>query len=109
MRTFNQTVRKLLIALTGHSGIHTAQSMQPSGSMAKKLSPATKQSAGQTSTQSVYLHRMQDSVTTKVMPAALARQPPQAPPEQQLPAEVSAAAMAVRVMRTCHRSGPDCR
>src|SRR6266404_6770297 len=55
------------IALTGHSGIHTAQSMHSSGSIARKVGPSRKQSTGHTSTQSVYLQRMQDSVTTWVM------------------------------------------
>jgi hypothetical protein len=55
------------MALTGHSGMHTAQSMHSSGSMARKLGPSRKQSTGQTSTQSVYLQRMQASVTTWVM------------------------------------------
>jgi hypothetical protein len=35
--------------------------------MTRKLGPSWKQSTGQTDTQSVYLQRMQDSVTTKVM------------------------------------------
>ena len=45
--------------------------MQPSGLMAKKLGPSTKQSIGQTSTQSVYLHWMQGSVTMNGMAGAL--------------------------------------
>jgi len=53
--------------LTGHSGMQTAQSMHSSGSMVRKFGPSRKQSTGQTSTQSVYLQRMQDSVTTWVM------------------------------------------
>ncbi len=57
----------LTMASTGHSGTHTEQSMQPSGSMARKFGPSTKQSIGQTLTQSVYLHWMQLSVTTKGM------------------------------------------
>jgi hypothetical protein len=55
------------MAFTGHSGTHTAQSMHSSGSIAKKLAPSRKQSTGQTSTQSVYLQRIQASVTTYVM------------------------------------------
>src|SRR5450830_375437 len=55
------------MAPTGHSGTHIEQSMQPSGSMARKLGPSTKQSIGQTLTQSVYLQAMQESVTTKGM------------------------------------------
>src|SRR5262245_66322568 len=56
-----------MIALTGHSGMHTAQSMHSSGSMVRKFGPSRKQSTGHTSTQSVYLQRMQDSTTTWVM------------------------------------------
>jgi len=44
--------------------MHTAQSMHSSGSMTSMFGPSRKQSTGQTSTQSVYLHLMQDSVTT---------------------------------------------
>src|SRR4030095_4811523 len=55
------------IALTGHSGMQTAQSMHSSGSIVRKLGPSRKQSTGQTSTQSVYLQRMHDSTTTWVM------------------------------------------
>src|SRR5512143_2983121 len=55
------------MASTGHSATHRVQSMHSSGSMARKLGPSWKQSTGQTSTQSVYLQRMQFSVTTKVM------------------------------------------
>ena len=40
------------------------QSMHSSGSMARKFGPSRKQSTGQTSTQSVYLQRIQASVTT---------------------------------------------
>jgi hypothetical protein len=47
--------------------MQTAQSMHSSGSMVKKFGPSRKQSTGQTSTQSVYLQRMQASVTTWVM------------------------------------------
>src|SRR5690606_21965996 len=45
--------------------------MHSSGSMTRKFGPSWKQSTGQTSTQSVYLHLMQASVTTKVMPRFL--------------------------------------
>jgi hypothetical protein len=55
------------MALTGHSGMQTAQSMHSSGSMVKKFGPSRKQSTGQTSTQSVYLHLIQASVTVWVM------------------------------------------
>src|SRR6185369_9694260 len=55
------------MALTGHSGMHTAQSMHSSGSITSMLGPSRKQSTGQTSTQSVYLQRIQDSVTTWVI------------------------------------------
>src|SRR6185369_3443192 len=41
--------------------------MHSSGSMTSMLGPSWKQSTGQTSTQSMYLHLMQFSVTTKVM------------------------------------------
>src|SRR5690554_2529827 len=41
--------------------------MQVTGLITRKLGPSWKQSAGQTSTQSVYLQRIQFSVTTKVM------------------------------------------
>src|SRR5271167_4140567 len=41
--------------------------MHSSGSMTRKLGPSWKQSTGQTSTQSMYLHLMQLSVTTNVM------------------------------------------
>jgi hypothetical protein len=47
--------------------MHTAQSMHSSGSITSMLGPSRKQSTGQTSTQSVYLQRIQDSVTTWVM------------------------------------------
>ena len=52
------------IASTGHSATHRVQSMHSSGSITSMLGPSRKQSTGQTSTQSVYLHLMQDSVTT---------------------------------------------
>src|SRR6266850_7548600 len=55
------------MASTGHSGSHSVQSMHSSGSMTRKFGPSWKQSTGQTSTQSVYLHLMHCSVTTKVM------------------------------------------
>src|SRR5579862_9699970 len=57
------------MASTGHSGSHKVQSMHSSGSMTRKLGPSRKQSTGHTSTQSMYLHLMQFSVTTKVMDA----------------------------------------
>src|SRR5918995_2662723 len=41
--------------------------MHSSGSITRKFGPSWKQSTGQTSTQSVYLHFMQASVTTKVI------------------------------------------
>src|SRR5215217_5463318 len=50
--------------------MHTAQSMHSSGSITSMFGPSLKQSTGQTSTQSVYLHLMHDSVTTWVMEAA---------------------------------------
>src|ERR1700749_2128538 len=53
------------MASTGHSGSHSVQSMHSSGSMVRKFGPSWKQSTGQTSTQSMYLHLMQFSVTTK--------------------------------------------
>src|SRR5690606_5271058 len=52
------------IASAGHSATHNVQSMHSSGSMTRKLGPSRKQSTGQTSTQSVYLQRIQFSVTT---------------------------------------------
>src|SRR3546814_719594 len=55
------------MALAGHSGMQTAQSMHSSGSMTRKLGPSRKQSTGHTSTQSVYLHLIQFSVTTWVI------------------------------------------
>src|SRR5690242_20900926 len=55
------------MALAGHSGSHSVQSMHSSGSMTRKFGPSWKQSTGQTSTQSVYLQRMQFSTTTKGM------------------------------------------
>ena len=55
------------IALAGHSGSHNVQSIHSSGSITKKLGPSWKQSTGHTSTQSVNLHLIQFSVTTKVI------------------------------------------
>src|ERR1700691_6789876 len=55
------------MASTGHSGSHNVQSMHSSGSMTRKLGPSWKQSTGQTSTQSMYLHLMQLSLTTNAM------------------------------------------
>src|SRR5579864_5894796 len=55
------------MASTGHSGSHSVQSMHSSGSMTRKFGPSWKQSTGQTSTQSMYLHLMQLSVTTNAM------------------------------------------
>jgi protein-disulfide isomerase len=55
------------IASTGHSGSQSVQSMHSSGSITRKFGPSWKQSTGQTSTQSMYLHLMQLSVTTKAM------------------------------------------
>src|ERR671938_24855 len=57
----------LTIALTGHSGTQTEQSMHSEGSITRKFGPSRKQSIGQTLTQSVYLQRMQASVTTNGM------------------------------------------
>src|SRR5487761_1002546 len=61
------------MASAGHSGSQSVQSMHSSGSMARKFGPSWKQSTGQTSTQSMYLHLMQFSVTTKVMSLSTAR------------------------------------
>src|ERR1700722_3792114 len=55
------------MASTGHSGSPSVQSMPSSGSITRKFGPSWKQSTGQTSTQSIYLHLMQVSVTTNVM------------------------------------------
>src|SRR5436190_21474404 len=55
------------IASTGHSGTHRVQSMHSSVSITSMLGPSRKQSTGHTSTQSVYLHLMQLSVTTYAM------------------------------------------
>src|SRR4030081_2510664 len=55
------------MATTGHSGSHSVQSMHSSGSITRKFGPSWKQSTGQTSTQSIYLHLMQLSVTTNAM------------------------------------------
>src|SRR6218665_390013 len=59
------------MALAGHSGMQTAQSMHSSGSMTSMFGPSRKQSTGHTSTQSVYLHLMQFSETTWVMTGAV--------------------------------------
>src|SRR5438128_12449966 len=59
------------IASTGHSGTHSVQSMHSSGSITSMFGPSWKQSTGQTSTQSVYLHLMQLSVTTWVIAQSL--------------------------------------
>src|SRR5688572_16681544 len=64
------------MALMGHSGSHSVQSMHSSGSITRKLGPSWKQSTGQTSTQSVYLHLMQFSVTTKGMRFDVQRRKP---------------------------------
>src|SRR5690606_20120703 len=58
------------MASTGHSGSQSVQSMHSSGSIVSMFGPSWKQSTGHTSTQSVYLHLMQASVTTKVIAAA---------------------------------------
>src|ERR1700735_4115185 len=55
------------MASTGHSGSHNVQSMHSSRSITRKFGPSWKQSTGQTSTQSMYLHLMQLSVTTNAM------------------------------------------
>src|SRR3990167_1584446 len=55
------------IASTGHSGTQRLQSIHSSGSMTSMFGPSQKQSTGQTSTQSPYLHRMHFSVTTNVI------------------------------------------
>src|ERR1700737_5237123 len=55
------------MASTGHSGSHSVQSMHSCGSLPRKFGPSWKQSTGQTSTQSIYLHLMQLSVTTNAM------------------------------------------
>src|SRR5690606_13827156 len=55
------------MASTGHSGSQSVQSMHSSGSITSMFGPSWKQSTGHTSTQSVSLHLMQASVTTKVM------------------------------------------
>src|SRR3546814_13044635 len=47
--------------------------MHSSGSITRKFGPSWKQSTGHTSTQSVYLHLMQFSVTTKGMEGARVR------------------------------------
>src|ERR1700722_11416091 len=55
------------MASTGHSGSHSVQSIHSSGSNTRKFGPSWKQSTGHTSTQSIYLHLMQLSVTTNAM------------------------------------------
>src|SRR5690606_36009520 len=65
------------MASTGHSGSHSVQSMHSSGSIVSMFGPSWKQSTGHTSTQSVYLHLMQASVTTKVMMRSYRRRPKQ--------------------------------
>src|SRR5260370_33147663 len=55
------------MASTGHSGSHSVQSMHSAGSIRRKFGPSWKQSTGQTSTQSIYLHLMQRSATTNAM------------------------------------------
>jgi hypothetical protein len=57
----------VIIALTGHSGIQTPQSIHSSGSITRKLGPSLKQSTGHTTTQSVCLHLIQFSVTKCVI------------------------------------------
>src|SRR3546814_5278943 len=52
------------IALAGHSGSHSVQSIHSSGSITRKFGPSWKQSTGQTSTQSVYLHLMRSEEHT---------------------------------------------
>src|SRR5579872_3088671 len=52
------------IASTGHAGSQAAQSMHVSWSMTSMFSPSRKQFTGQVTMQSMYLHRMQLSVTT---------------------------------------------
>jgi len=59
------------MASTGHSATQIEQSMHSSGLMTRKLGPSMKQFIGQTLTQSVYLHWIQLSVTTKVILLAL--------------------------------------
>ena len=50
-----------------HSSTQTPQSMHSSGLMTSMLAPSLKHATGQTLTQSVYLHLMQGSVTTKAI------------------------------------------
>src|SRR5258706_16103596 len=59
------------MASTGHSATHSVQSMHSSGSITSMFGPSRKQSTGQTSTQSVYLHFTHDSVTTYVIKGGL--------------------------------------
>ncbi len=60
------------MALAGHSGMHTAQSMHSSGSMTRKFGPSRKQSTGHTSPHNrCTCTSMQFSVTTWVMAEVL--------------------------------------
>src|SRR5437016_14056819 len=70
------------MASTGHSATHSVQSMHSSGSITSMLGPSRKQSTGHTSTQSVYLHLMQLSVTTYAMGAT-------SPPVRTIPAHLA--------------------
>src|SRR5438105_4001525 len=70
-RSFSST-----IASTGHSGMHTPQSMQTAGSITRKFGPSWKHSTGHTATQSVYLQQMHASVTTWVMLCSRTLHPP---------------------------------
>ena len=95
------------MALTGHSGTQTAQSMQSSGSMTRKFGPSRKASTGHTSTQSVYLQRMHASVTTKVMAGRVVGQPQHAPPEQHESPTTATGLTPTRVTCTRQTAGPD--
>ena len=68
-RWFSGTSSSAYMASTGHSATHNVQSIHSSGSITKKLGPSRKQSTGQTSTQSVYLQRIQDEVVKSFFPA----------------------------------------
>ena len=95
--------------------------MHSSGSITRKFGPSWKQSTGQTSTQSMYLHLMQLSVTTKVMILSLADEsgnfitpPPSAPTtHRRLPTAGSPDAVQTRVRRSSSvkwcRSSPAAR
>ena len=77
--------------------------MHSSGLITRKFGPSQNASTGQTSTQSVYLQRMQASVTTKVM-AMPPGQPPQAPQQESTPCTgLLSAGLAIS---TRHCSGP---